>query len=269
VAVLENIKHLFSVKGIVFVLSIDKEQLGHAVCGVYGSEKMDSDEYLRRFIDVEYSLPVPELKNYIEYLMEAHKLNEFFNLDQRQNVVLSSETESFVTITELLFRLRSLTLRQQEKVMRHAGITLRSFDSKQYIIPELLIYLIYLRLFHNKLYFQIKNRELKHQKLIDEIESTLYGTIKHSTHRDLRIIIEAFMLLSYNEYLDPEDKLIELSRFDENVDFKVNSKFDNSENQRNFKYYIKNEKENIDRRGRVPIDYLIKKIDLIEPLQDM
>src|SRR5690606_34703090 len=93
VSVLENIKHLFSVKGIVFVLSIDKEQLGHAVCGVYGSEKMDSNEYLRRFIDVEYSLPAPELKNYLAYLMEVHKLNEFFLLSPRKADELKRETD--------------------------------------------------------------------------------------------------------------------------------------------------------------------------------
>src|SRR5690554_722692 len=86
---------LFSVKGIVFVLSIDKEQLGHAVCGVYGSEKMDSNEYLRRFIDVEYSLPVPELKNYLAYLMEVHNLNEFFSLGIRKGEVLKGETDNF------------------------------------------------------------------------------------------------------------------------------------------------------------------------------
>ena len=54
VEVLEQIKHLFSVPKIVFVLSIDKEQLGHAVRGVYGSEKLNADEYLRRFIDILY-----------------------------------------------------------------------------------------------------------------------------------------------------------------------------------------------------------------------
>jgi len=40
VAILEQIKHFFSVPNIVFVLSIDKEQLGNAVRGVYGSEQI-------------------------------------------------------------------------------------------------------------------------------------------------------------------------------------------------------------------------------------
>ncbi|RYZ83782.1 MAG: hypothetical protein EOP04_19295, partial [Proteobacteria bacterium] len=51
VEVLEQIKHLFAVSGIVFVLSIDKNHLASAVKGVYGSESINTNEYLRRFID--------------------------------------------------------------------------------------------------------------------------------------------------------------------------------------------------------------------------
>ena len=54
VAVLEQTKHFFAIDGIVFVLAIDKKQLGHAVRGVYGSDQINANEYLRRFIDLEY-----------------------------------------------------------------------------------------------------------------------------------------------------------------------------------------------------------------------
>lgn len=56
VSILEQIKHFFSVPNIVFILSIDKEQLGNAIKGVYGSDSIDSNEYLRRFIDLEGSV---------------------------------------------------------------------------------------------------------------------------------------------------------------------------------------------------------------------
>jgi predicted KAP-like P-loop ATPase len=62
VEVLEKIKHLYSVPGIVFILAIDKEQLSHAIKGVYGSDKIDANNYLRRFIDIEYTIPDPSLK---------------------------------------------------------------------------------------------------------------------------------------------------------------------------------------------------------------
>ena len=59
VSILEQIKHFFSVPNIIFVLSIDKNQLGSAVKGVYGSDSLNSEEYLRKFIDLEYSIPEP------------------------------------------------------------------------------------------------------------------------------------------------------------------------------------------------------------------
>ncbi|WP_107038120.1 KAP family P-loop NTPase fold protein [Brumimicrobium mesophilum] len=264
VSVLENIKHLFSVKGIVFVLSIDKEQLGHAVCGVYGSEKMDSNEYLRRFIDVEYSLPTPELKNYVFYLMEAHKLNEFFNHNIRKGDVYTNEKSSFITFTMFIFRLKGLSLRQQDKIIRHAGITLKSFKGDSFIIPELLVYLIYLRSYYGAIYSQIKNKEFKHQQLIDSIQVTLNGVLDIVHDNYLRSNIEAFMVLFYNEYLEFDYKLKSLTNFDRRKEIDLRSKFD----QNQFLHFLDKEKNNYD-RSRTSIEYLLNKIDLMEPFQDM
>ncbi len=60
--VLEKAKHLFNVNGIIFVLAIDKEQIGHSIRSVYGMG-MDMDGYLRRFIDMDYRLLEPSLRN--------------------------------------------------------------------------------------------------------------------------------------------------------------------------------------------------------------
>jgi len=270
VSVLENIKHLFSVKGIVFVLSIDKVQLGYAIRGVYGSDRMDSDEYLRRFIDVEYSLPPPELDEYIIYLLELFKMEEFFSLEPRKESVLSGETKSFIIFTKFLFKLRSLTLRQQEKIIRHVGVTIKSFGSSSFIIPELLVYLIYLRLFHGDFYIKIKKRELNHENLLANIEITLQGTLNVRNENYLRVNIEALMVLFYNEYLDHDDKnkLNSLSKFSAENELGVKSKFDYNQNQSLFIDYISEEKNNF-RRRRTSIDYLLNKIDLMEPFKDL
>ena len=83
VEILEQIKHLFSVPGIVFVLSIDKVQLGHAVRGVYGSNKIDANEYLRRFIDLEYSIPEPDIGLYVHHLLDYFGIDQFFKDEER------------------------------------------------------------------------------------------------------------------------------------------------------------------------------------------
>lgn len=65
IELLETIKHLFSVQGIIFVISLDKNQLSHSVATIYG-QQMDTVGYLRRFFDLEYKLPITNKSKYIE-----------------------------------------------------------------------------------------------------------------------------------------------------------------------------------------------------------
>ena len=268
VSVLENVKHLFSVKGIVFVLSIDKEQLGHAICGAYGSDNIDSNEYMRRFIDIEYSLPEPPVKNYIDYLIEACKLNDFFELELRKNIrELQRERTEFIDYSIFLIDLKKPTLRQQEKLFAHVGIVFRSFVSKAFIIPELLMFLVYIKLFHKDFYQRISKRELTHQELIDECFEVLNVNLTKDGLNNYRISIEAMLVCYYNHYLE-HDKRIKLSLINDTEELFISSKFDKSVGQTSFKHYITAEKNNY-HRSDIPIDYLLKKIDLLDPLQDM
>jgi hypothetical protein len=62
IEVLEVLKHFFDIPGIVFVLAIDRGQLVSAAKAVFGTG-LDGDGYLRRFIDLECSLPDPNIQN--------------------------------------------------------------------------------------------------------------------------------------------------------------------------------------------------------------
>lgn len=52
---LESIKHLFSVKGICFVLAVDRDQLENSIRQLYGN--VDFENYYRRFVTREANLP--------------------------------------------------------------------------------------------------------------------------------------------------------------------------------------------------------------------
>jgi hypothetical protein len=73
ISVLECIKHLFSVQGLVFVLSVDNNQLHQAVKSVYGPA-IDSDGYLRRFIDWQFLLPKAKTKDFVQFLVDKFHL---------------------------------------------------------------------------------------------------------------------------------------------------------------------------------------------------
>lgn len=55
---LEEIKHIFGISGVVYVISTNIDQLQNSVCAVYGAG-FDGRGYLRRMFDKEYSLPTP------------------------------------------------------------------------------------------------------------------------------------------------------------------------------------------------------------------
>lgn len=69
IELLERIKHLFGVPGIVFVIATDTEQLKHSVNAIYGSG-FDSTTYLRRFFDQGYTLPLPDYVEFAKLLFQ-------------------------------------------------------------------------------------------------------------------------------------------------------------------------------------------------------
>lgn len=174
VDVLEKLKHFFNVPGIVFVLSIDKEQLGNAIRGVYGSESLNADEYLRRFIDIEYTLPEPNTELFCNYLYEYFEFGTFFNSNlRRQSGELREDPSSFIEISIRLFKNGKLTLRQQEKILAHARVVLNGFNPKSYLFPTLFVILIYFKSHHQGLYKNIQTRSLSIQELLNKIEAVL------------------------------------------------------------------------------------------------
>ena len=70
VKLLGEIKHLFDVQGLVFIMALNREQLGHSIAGSYGPG-FNGLAYLRRFIDRQYQLATPSLKKLSEYLCRS------------------------------------------------------------------------------------------------------------------------------------------------------------------------------------------------------
>lgn len=168
VSVLEEIKHLFSVPGIVFVLSIDKEQLGHAIKGVYGSEFIDSEEYLRRFIDLEYKIPSPNRQMFIEYMIDYYDFNSFVNSSERQKQPeFQNDRDNLRSISILLFSQDNFTLRQIEKNFSRIRLTINTFSERQFIFPDMVVLLSYLYDKHPEIYRKIENTEYSLQELVD------------------------------------------------------------------------------------------------------
>lgn len=125
VKVLERLKHCFSIPDIIFVLSLDKKHLCNSIKGYFHSPDIDAEEYLRRFIDIEFNLPAPNYKSYCEYLSEKFEIKPFFKFDRIKEDEIN---EIVVNIAHQ----NGLSLRQLEKFYGHLYIICSSFSVKDY-----------------------------------------------------------------------------------------------------------------------------------------
>jgi len=104
IEMLERIKHYFDDDRIIFVASLNKEQLVHTISNYYGAN-FDSTGYLNRFFDINIYLPeIPAyskrhnilytnseqyfLKNFVE------ELGEYYNLSLRDAIIFQQRMEA-------------------------------------------------------------------------------------------------------------------------------------------------------------------------------
>jgi len=71
IKLLEEIKHIFGVPKICFVVSTNLDQLRESVCAIYGSG-FDGHRYLKRFFDHQYTLPEPNNENFAAQLLNQN-----------------------------------------------------------------------------------------------------------------------------------------------------------------------------------------------------
>lgn len=103
IEMLERIKHYFDDKRIIFVVSLNKEQLIHTISNYYGSE-FDATRYLNRFFDV--SINLPEISMYQKRKVQctdserlwitliADELSDYYGFSLRDKLIYKSSIES-------------------------------------------------------------------------------------------------------------------------------------------------------------------------------
>jgi len=94
VEMLETIKHIFDVKGIVFVVATDTEQLQHTIKSIYG-EGFDAKVYLGRFFNSRYSLKRPALKDFLSVHSDTTKFETAYL--ESKNIELLPRTKTSET----------------------------------------------------------------------------------------------------------------------------------------------------------------------------
>lgn len=203
VKVLERIKHLFDVPNIVFVLSIDKEQLYHSICGYYGSENIDAQEYLRRFIDIEFSLPQPNAESFCNYLYDYYEFDDFFKNQDRLNYYNfknRDEARQLKKMARELMAYMNLPLRTVDRIFSNTRLALRMFSYSNYVHERMLFILVYLRICKSSVYVKMRHHDYMLQEFANEIENLFpkdmlrYDIATHSFYYTLALLILCYNL---------------------------------------------------------------------------
>lgn len=142
IELLERVKHLFDVPGIVFVLSIDKRQLEAITAAVYG-QGIDAREYLRRFIDLEMGIPAANSKLFTNHLIGRFGLDPVFA--GRRGRDTSYDKDNFVDFFTALADAMGLTLRARERCLTMLKLVMDQTPDDHYLHPVLVALLIVLR----------------------------------------------------------------------------------------------------------------------------
>ena len=145
VQLLERIKHLFDVQGVVFILGIDRHQLSHSIKALYGSE-FDATGYLKRFIDLDYRLPEPSLGCYCLSLFEKFEINSLLSRRESANNNRSPyDLNDFKYYLGYLISSANMSLRDQEQMISRLRIVLQTVPVNQNSFPVTLSILLFLR----------------------------------------------------------------------------------------------------------------------------
>jgi hypothetical protein len=137
VDLLECVKHLFDISSILFIVALDKQQLQTSLGAVYG-QSINSNEYLRRFIDLEHKLPKPDAEAFTASLFSRFEFDKLFV--NRAPGELRKEKQNLVQSFTVLSEIFDLSLRAREQCFTAIRVAIMTTPEKHYFYPQLLIF---------------------------------------------------------------------------------------------------------------------------------
>lgn len=202
VDLLERIKHLFNVPNVIFVLALDKSQMQVCLEAVYGVD-INSTEYLRRFIDLEFLLPEPSAENFTKHLFTEFGFDEFFA--QRTHSELRYDRQNLENTFNDHCRLFKLSLRAREQCFTRIRIAMLTIQENHYLFPMLLVTLVVLRTVAPEVYRKFMQLGGRPNDVINFLRSQLGGEEFLDSHTGR--VTEAFLISAKSNYRESTPEL--------------------------------------------------------------
>lgn len=164
VEMLETIKHIFDIPGVVFVVATDTEQLQHAVKAIYGIG-FDARVYLSRFFNSRFSLKAPNLENLLEVHCDIQKLSkEYFD---KLNILVWPVNDGYsLTLDNITAVLNAFKLspRSAIQITERIIATLSNLNQNAKIDLIMLTTLLCIREKEESLYEEIITKKFKREE---------------------------------------------------------------------------------------------------------
>ena len=254
VQLLERLKHLFNVTGIVFVLALDREQILHSVRSLYG-QGMDAHGYLKRFIDLEYRLPQPSGMQFTTYLFEKFGFHDFFRNRGQLGI---NETQELQEVFGALAEAFDLSLRDQEQCFTRLSLVLRTTPSAESLYPIMLVLLIALKAKHPTAYNRLITPDQTTTEIQKEVIQLINGSSAGRTllRSNYGIALEGFL---QGGFFTPEQCLRQAQK---NLGMAQNDNL--SKDKRDKADTLVSVFRHIHKGGGLLVPYLVKKIEVAE-----
>ena len=207
VEIIEKIKHLFSVKNVVFVLVMNKTQLEESIRSVYG-QKIDAHTYLQKFVNIESKIPkrigeryANDISTYSNKLLQLHELKTW------------GADRDVIDCIEPLANYFNLSLRQLEKVFTNLAVIYGvSVENHLRLVP-IIVFLSVVKVVDPQLFELLLYQNVSFAEVSEKLKFTDSNNDGDNS-RKLHWIIQwvRFSLLSEREFNELSDD-DELKRF--------------------------------------------------------
>ena len=192
---LETLKHFFDVKGLTFILAVNKEQLKQSVECIYG--KINFDEYYRKFAQLDIALPysLQGIKKFIiktvdEYFLKMENAGKKIGIEaihKKQNVSKGWKIKGYMLE---FFTKFNLSLRQINQFFRIFLMLSIDNNSKINFASQIAsIIIIAIHLHDSEVTEKILNNEFKFEDILQYLDQQ-----KINLNNELRIGVNLLFL---------------------------------------------------------------------------
>lgn len=173
IELLEKVKHIFDIQNMMFVFGINRSELCLSLQSIYGD--IDSDVYLRRFFDVEFTLPDIDGSTYCRSLMSKFGLQDIFSsLSAESNTTVHSDDyNAFAQSFPKFWGQLDLSLRDIEACVALFALVGRNVRARHYMFPSVLGVLIPLKIKNRDLYYNFVQHKARASEVVNYVDSIL------------------------------------------------------------------------------------------------